>query len=42
MLIYGSFRSGRYFGQANDLVRKNGVVKVRPQKADLEVAMLNF
>ncbi|KAL4894373.1 terpene synthase metal binding domain protein [Aspergillus ambiguus] len=37
-----SFRSGRYFGKANDQVRKTGVVMVRPQKVDLELSMLNI
>ncbi|KAL5355212.1 terpene synthase metal binding domain protein [Aspergillus floccosus] len=37
-----SFRSGRYFGKANDQVRKTGIVMVRPQKVDLELALFNL
>lgn len=39
--IERSFRSGRYFGRANESVRKTGIVAVRPQTADdFTVSML--
>ncbi|KAE8161751.1 pentalenene synthase [Aspergillus tamarii] len=38
--LHWSFRSGRYFGKANEEVRKTGIVTVQPQSADVELSIL--
>ncbi|KAE8146500.1 pentalenene synthase [Aspergillus avenaceus] len=38
--LHWSFRSGRYFGDANEDVRKTGIVTVRPQAADIALSVL--
>ncbi|KAE8326568.1 isoprenoid synthase domain-containing protein [Aspergillus sergii] len=38
--LHWSFRSGRYFGEANEEVRKTGIVTVQPQSADVELSIL--
>ncbi|RAK87250.1 terpenoid synthase [Aspergillus costaricaensis CBS 115574] len=37
--LHWSFRSGRYFGKANDQVRKTGIVTVRSNNADFKLSM---
>ncbi|KAI3034322.1 Initiator tRNA phosphoribosyl transferase family protein [Aspergillus niger] len=37
--LHWSFRSGRYFGKANDQVRKTGMVTVRGNNADFKLSM---
>ncbi|RAL02054.1 terpene synthase family protein [Aspergillus ibericus CBS 121593] len=38
--LHWSFRSGRYFGKANDKVRKTGMVTVRGQSADFKLSIM--
>ncbi|PYI05323.1 pentalenene synthase [Aspergillus sclerotiicarbonarius CBS 121057] len=38
--LHWSFRSGRYFGKANDKVRKTGLVTVRSQSADFKLSIM--
>ncbi|PWY91371.1 pentalenene synthase [Aspergillus sclerotioniger CBS 115572] len=38
--LHWSFRSGRYFGKANDKVRKTGMVTVRAQSADFKLSIM--
>ncbi|KAB8236095.1 terpene synthase family protein [Aspergillus alliaceus] len=38
--LHWSFRSGRYFGEANEEVRKSGIVTVQRQSADVELSIL--
>ncbi|KAE8381454.1 isoprenoid synthase domain-containing protein [Aspergillus bertholletiae] len=38
--LHWSFRSGRYFGEANEEVRKTGIITVRPKSVDVELEIL--